>query len=213
MTESEVAFITRYLPPADFPKLLDVCCGYGRHAARLAGCGYTILGIDKNLDAIRHAQQIMFPNLEFRVHDMRDIESLPGTFNGVLNLWHSFGYFDDATNLDILRQIRDKLERGGRFIFDIYNRSSLERFPATRLVEKEGKQILTEYTWSGNRLTCTLSYNGQVGDTFEWRLYTPDEIQAMTSELSLRCLVACAWFDEQVPPSSEQAHMQFVFEH
>jgi SAM-dependent methyltransferase len=71
-------------------------------------------------------------------HDMRDLGAIGETFDGILNLWHSFGYFDDATNQDILRQIHAKLRPGGRFILDIYNRESLERFPARRQFEKEG---------------------------------------------------------------------------
>jgi SAM-dependent methyltransferase len=212
-TEAEIAFVLRHLPPARFPRLLDLCCGPGRHATQLATHGYTILGIDNNPDAIAKARRSPAANLTYLVHDMREIAALPGAFDGAINLWHSFGYFDDATNLDVLRQVRDKLRPGGRFVLDIYNRSSLERLPTTQRVDKAGVRIVTEHTWAGKRLTCSLRYNdGEPGDTFEWRLYTPDEILAMASDLGFRCLVACAWCDEQLPPAPDHARMQFVLE-
>ncbi|MFL5807068.1 MAG: class I SAM-dependent methyltransferase [Roseiflexaceae bacterium] len=203
----------RHMPPQDYPSLLDLCCGPGRHALRLAAHGYHILGIDKNTQAIAHAQQHAVPHTQFLAHDMRDLHAISATFDGVLNLWHSFGYFDDATNQDILRQIHEKLRPGGRFILDIYNRASLERFPACREFEKEGVWVVTEYRWSGKRVTCTLTYDdGPLHDTFEWRIYTPEEIRELTAALGFRCLVACAWFNEQLAPSAEHARMQFLLE-
>jgi SAM-dependent methyltransferase len=211
-SEAETAFVLRHLPPQEYPSLLDLCCGPGRHALRLAAHGYDILGIDKNTQAIAQAQQHAVLHTRFLAHDMRDLHTIGATFDGVLNLWHSFGYFDDATNQDILRQIHGKLRPGGRLILDIYNRASLERFPARRQFEKEGVQIVAEYSWSGKRATCTLTYDGALHDTFEWRIYTPDEIHELAATLGFRCLVACAWFNEQLAPSAEHARMQFVLE-
>jgi SAM-dependent methyltransferase len=212
-SDTEVDFVLRHLPLSDFPLLLDLCCGSGRHAIGLAARGYQIMGIDKNPDAIARAQRSAPKSIHFMVHDMRELDSLSTTFDGVLNLWHSFGYFDDATNRDILRQIHARLRPGGCFILDIYNRESLERFPARRQFVKEGVQVITKYRWSGKRVTCSLTYDGGIGaDTFEWRIYTPDEILDLTHELGFRCLIACARFDEQIIPSGEHARMQFVFE-
>lgn len=213
-SDTETAFVLRHLPQRHFPFLLDLCCGPGRHALRLASHGYHILGVDKNRQAIAQAQQRAVAHTRFLIQDMRNLATIGETFDGVLNLWHSFGYFDDATNQDILLQIHRKLRPGGRLILDIYNHEALERFPARREFEKEGVQVFTEYHWIGKRLTCSLSYNGSVAaDTFEWRIYTPSEIRDLASAVGFRCLVACAWFDEQVAPSPEHARMQFVFEH
>lgn len=212
-SDTEIAFVLRHLPPTDFVLILDLCCGPGRHATRLATHGYQIIGIDKNPEAIAQAQ-LNAPRLtHFMVHDMRELDSINATFDGVLNLWHSFGYFDDATNQDILRQIRTRLRPGGRFLLDIYNRESLEHFPARRHFEKEGVRVVAEYHWSEKRVRCSLTYDGGMGaDAFEWRIYTPDEIRDLTHALGFRCLVACAGFDEQIIPSAEHARMQFVFE-
>lgn len=212
-SEAETAFVVRHLPPAQFRLLLDLCCGSGRHAARFAAQGYQLLGIDQNAAAIATAQQLALSGCRFAVHDMRHIAALPETFDGVVNLWQSFGYFDDTTNADILCQIHDKLRPGGRFVLDIYNRDALQRAPATQHFEKEGIPVTSSYTWAGKRLMCSLSYDDDsTGDTFEWRLYTPDEIQALAARLGFRCIAACAWFDEHLAPSADHTRMQFVFE-
>jgi SAM-dependent methyltransferase len=144
---------------------------------------------------------------------MRQLSALLGAFDGVVNLWHSFGYFDDATNTDILRQIRQKLRPGGRLVLDIYNRDALRRAHQTQTFEKDGVGVTSTFIWSGDRLKCLLIYNdGSGGDTFEWQLYTPEEIQTLAARLGFRSIIACAWFDERVPPSAEHTRMQFVLE-
>ena len=212
-SDAETAFVLRHLPPPAFRSLLDVCCGSGRHATRLAAQGYYVLGIDKNPGAIAHAQHAAATNTRFLVHDMREIGALDLCFDGVLNLWHSFGYFDDATNADVLRQVHDTLRPGGRFVLDIYNRECMERLPERREFEKDGVHVVSEYRWSGKRVTCSLIYNHGAGsDTFDWRIYTPAEIRAIAGQVGLRCRLACAWFNEQIAPSAEHARMQLVFE-
>ncbi len=96
-------------------------------------------------------------------------------------------------------------------MLDIYNRDALLHAPATQQFERNGVTVRSRYIWHGNRLTCRLDY-GDGGDTFEWRLYTPDEMQALAAEAGFRCIVACAWFDENLTPSPEHTRMQFVFE-
>ncbi len=113
-SEAETAFVARHLPPRQFPRLLDLCCGSGRHAARFAAQGYRVLGVDRNVAAIRRAEELQLPGCTFAVHDMRELASLSACFDGVVNLWHSFGYFDDATNADIVRQLHHTLRPGGR---------------------------------------------------------------------------------------------------
>ena len=73
-------------------------------------------------------------------------------------------------------------------------------------------RVTSHDRWQGKRLTCTLSYDGRSGDVFEWRIYTPDEIEELAARLGFRCVVACAWFDEQIAPSADHARMQFVLE-
>ena len=210
-TRTEITFVERQLPPRSFPTILDLCCGPGRHAAALSQIGYRVLGVDLNESAIEIARA-RCPGASFAVCDMRALDSLTTSFDGVVNLWHSFGYFDDEANRDVLRQVRAVLRPGGRAIFDVYNREHFEKRPAEEIAERGGRRIRTTRSWSGHRHRVALEYDGVPGDHFEWRLYSPDEFREQFASAGLETHVACAWFDEAIPPSAEHARMQFVVE-
>lgn len=210
-TRHEVAFVARAMPPTTFPDLLDLCCGPGRHARLLVEEGYRILGLDAKQAAIERARAVC-PQARFITGDMRDLASLGQTFDGVVNLWHSFGYFDDETNLNILKQVRGILRPGGRAIFDIYNRDHFAQRPQIETSRRGGKTIHTTHSRDGARHRVALTYDGEPGDVFEWRLYSAEEFQDLCEGAGLHTIRACAWFDEDTAPSPEHARMQFVLE-
>jgi len=212
-TESEVALVERFMPVAQFPRILDVCCGSGRHSLELADRGHSIVGIDSNPAAVAQARAAAQGRaVRFEVADMRALAGVAGDFDGVVNLWHSFGYFSDEENAEVVRQIRAKLRLGGRFILDIYNREHFALVPRIRIHEKDGIRVETEYAWNGKRMSCELRYPNGEHDLFEWRLYTPDEVVALAAETGFRSLLTCAWCTPGMAPSSEHARMQFVLE-
>lgn len=143
---------------------------------------------------------------------MRQLRRLSRTFDGVVNLWHSFGYFDDDTNLAVLRQVRDILRPKGRTIFDIYNREHIERLPLEDVSERSGHRIRTRRTWNGPRHRVELEYDGRKADEFEWRLYSPAEFRELCASAGLETPLQPAWFDESLAPSAEHARIQFVLE-
>ena len=66
---------------------------------------------------------------------------------------------------------------------------------------------------AGTRLAVKLDYGpGHEADTFDWQLYTPDEMRELGEELGFSCLVACSGFDETIPASAGSPRMQLVFE-
>ena len=211
-TADEVAFIARHVPVASHPRLLDLCCGPGRHAIPLAQRGYHVLGIDNNAAQIARAAARASQGATFHTHDARDLSSLTGEFDGVINMWASFGYFDDATNFDILRQIRARLRPGGRAIIDLYNREHMRTVPASEATERQGNAVKTKRRWLGNRLRVELTYGSGAGDEFEWHVYTPIEFAEVCAAAGLETVLRCAWFDESRPPAAEHARMQFVLE-
>jgi SAM-dependent methyltransferase len=68
-------------------------------------------------------------SVHFKVADMRRIaSSLKGQrFDGITNLFTSFGYYDDDTNDDILRQCGSLVRPRGFFALEIMNRDWLVR--------------------------------------------------------------------------------------
>ena len=108
-------------------KILDLACGKGRHAIHLNSLGYDVTGIDLSEESITSAQKTENETLAFFVHDMRELYWL-NHFDCILNLFTSFGYFDDEKdNLKTLQSVYDSLKPGGVFVIDFFNASKVER--------------------------------------------------------------------------------------
>jgi SAM-dependent methyltransferase len=212
-TEREAAFVARWLPHPAFTGVLDLCCGQGRHARALAARGYSLTGVDANAAALAEARRFSDASIRYIQHDMRHLDALPGTFDAAICLWQSYGYFDAATNADILRQIGRKLRLGGRMVLDIYHRGFFERNQSTHHFQREGRAISETKHMHGDRLTVTLDYGPDLQpDTYAWQLFSPAEITDLARQCGFGLLLACAGFDSATPASAELARMQLVFE-
>lgn len=118
---SEVAFLWRALRLKKGSRVLDVACGTGRHALRLARRGASVLGVDATPSYLRAAKRAAAgrPNVRFVRGDMRRL-GLDGGFDAAINLWTSFGYFaTPAEDLRVLRGIARALEPGGLFLIEL----------------------------------------------------------------------------------------------
>ena len=218
LTTLEVDFVARQLPRPDFRAILDVCCGPGRHALPLAARGYWVTGVDRDAamvaEAARKAESIEGAGeARFLVGDMRDLAAIPGEYDAVICLWHSFGYFDAPTNAGVLRGMRGKLRPGGRLILDVYHRDWSAGRPATAVAGRGGTRIVTTRRMDGDRQMVRIEYGpGKPPDIMDWQLYTPDELRTLGEGMGLRQLLACSWCDEARPAAPESARMQLVFE-
>lgn len=116
--------IENQIPVTDFPHLLDLGCGRGRHSITLAKRGYHLTGVDLSEEAIKKARRLAsedkLNNTEFFIGDMRD--PIDRTFDAVLNLFTTFGYFlDDSENVDVFKNVNRMLKTGGLFLQDYLN--------------------------------------------------------------------------------------------
>ncbi len=120
--------------PAD--KLLDLACGKGRHAIYLNQKGFQVTGLDLSPENIKEAAIESNDRLDFHVHDMR--ETYTGTFNYILNLFTSFGYFNDLQdNLKVLQSCQQMLAWEGKLVIDFFNADLVK----SKLVAHEVKVI------------------------------------------------------------------------
>jgi SAM-dependent methyltransferase len=212
-TEREAAFVAHWLPLPAYCTVLDLCCGQGRHARALAERGYRITGVDSNAAALAAARRMSGNLVTYMQYDMRRLADLPGTFDAIICLWQSFGYFDATGNADILRQINRKLRPGGRLVLDIYHRGFFERNQGTRHFEHTGRAISETKHMDGDRLTVTLDYGPDLPpDVYAWQLFSPDAIANLARQSGFEQLLACTGFDQARPASAEVARMQLVFE-
>lgn len=212
-TQEEAAFIERNLPNPPYRRVLDLCCGEGRHTNILAEKGYEMVGVDLDAEALAIAARNSRGGTVYLEKDMRALYEVPGQFDAVLSLWQSFGYFDEATNRDILRQIGEKLVPGGRLILELYHRAYWVKNQGVRELERKRVKIRAENRLTGNRLRSSLIYGAELGaDIFEWQLYSPEEIQALAQDYGLEMVLSCTECDEGKAVTPQKPMMQFVFE-
>jgi len=108
-------------------QLLDLACGQGRHSRAFHGHGYTVTGLDLSPASIAAAQALAQSGMHFEVADMRHLPDHT-TYDAVVNLFTSFGYFANAQdNLRVLQGVRRILKPGGYFVLDFLNASYVQR--------------------------------------------------------------------------------------
>lgn len=126
-----------YLHPKPHGKILDLACGKGRHSVYLNEKGYDVTGIDLSEHSIAYAKQFENKRLHFAVHDMREVYQ-PETFDFILNLFTSFGYFDNETeNVVALVAVAQSLKYGGKLVIDFMNTD----LTIVGLVTEEEKEV------------------------------------------------------------------------
>jgi SAM-dependent methyltransferase len=118
--QSFMETLTSYLNIPEDGTILDLACGKGRHSVYLNRIGYNVIGLDLSPQSIASAKAYENDTLHFDVHDM----SKPYTqqFDVVLNLFTSFGYFEDnEDNLNTIKAIKANLKPNGIGVIDFMN--------------------------------------------------------------------------------------------
>jgi SAM-dependent methyltransferase len=209
IVEREVAFLRRHLGSSH--RVLDLCCGPGRHAAPLALNGYRVLGLDRDDAAVREAA-VRARSAVFVRGDMLRIPLAAGSVDAVICMWQSFGHLEAIQNAEALAEMARVLRPAGRLVIDLYHRAFHEAHLGERLIERDGARVYERRSTVGGRLRVELSYE-PVGeqDVFDWLLYTPNELAALGAERGLALQLACTEFDEAVTASGEHPRMQLVF--
>ena len=118
--------LTQYLNLPEQATIMDLACGKGRHSVYLNTLGYNVTWLDLSENSINYAKQFENDSLNFNVHDM----SLPYTsqFDAVLNLFTSFGYFEqESDNLETIKAIKSNLSQIRGIIFGLTIHPSLSQ--------------------------------------------------------------------------------------
>jgi SAM-dependent methyltransferase len=146
-TEREASFILEALGVQQTANLLDVGCGYGRHAIELVQKGLIVTGLDLSLPLLIRAADAarrVGVNVNFVHGDMREL-SFDAEFDAAYCYFTSFGYFDDDSNRKVAASIAKALKPGGRFLLDVVNRDFLVGDLPTRVWwQGEGCVVLEE---------------------------------------------------------------------
>ncbi|HUT09130.1 MAG TPA: methyltransferase domain-containing protein [Thermoguttaceae bacterium] len=125
-TTREVDLLIRAagLEPND--RILDLCCGQGRHCLELARRGFRqVYGVDRSRYLIRLARRRARQqglNVSFHEGDARKFRLKETGFHCVALLGNSFGYFDrEEEDLAVLRAVIRSLRQNGVIVLDVTN--------------------------------------------------------------------------------------------
>jgi SAM-dependent methyltransferase len=105
-------------PPA---RILDLCCGTGQIAARLAELGYEVTGLDGSSGMLDFAR-LNSPRTDFILADARSFRLPEGTapFDLVVSSFDSLNHILTVEELDqVFQNVYRSLVEGGIFLFDL----------------------------------------------------------------------------------------------
>lgn len=116
-TELECDFLNDVLALQPGQRVLDIFCGYGRHAVELARLGYSVTGVDISAETIQELQKTARHEklpIDARTGDFMTI-SLESGFQAAYCFGNSFSFFPQDQMLVFLQKIANLLPPGGRF--------------------------------------------------------------------------------------------------
>lgn len=196
-TLREVDFIQASLKVPAGGTVLDIGCGYGRHAIELVQRGLNVTGIDLSLPLLIRAadeSQRRAVSVNFVHTDMREL-AFDREFDGAYCLLTSFGYFDEETNLRVAEGIARALKPGGRLLIDVINRDYVVSDLPTRLWwEGDGCVVLEEVDFNFNtsrilsRRSVVFEDGRQLEQEISVRAYSLHELGRLIRNAGFRVL-------------------------
>lgn len=205
-SKMQVDFILEKLGLRPNARILDLCCGMGRHLLELTRRGYNVLGVDASnymLDECRKAAELENLQVGLLQSDMREIDC-DCDFDAVINMFTSFGYLEsDEEDLKVLKMIAKALRPGGKFLLDVTNREYIMRnYKMKEWNESSsGTLLLTERKFdlvTGRNIErqIIIKPDGTRSEQKQnVRLYTYTEIKKMLESVGLRVNSAFGDFD------------------
>ncbi|MFF2910948.1 class I SAM-dependent methyltransferase [Paenibacillus sp. NPDC057934] len=183
--------------------VLDLCCGMGRHSLALAEAGFNVTGVDLSEALLREARsQEGAEQVTWIRSDMRELP-LEGGFDAVVNLFTSFGYFEeDGEQVKVLREIYRMLKPGGRFIIDFLNPAYVIHHLVPHSTREDGLNHIEEHRviedgYVKKDIILTAGMDGEPRRYHERvKLYSLEKFREMLEQAGLRIQSVHGSYDE-----------------
>lgn len=179
------------LEPND--KILDLCCGQGRHSIELARRGFrNVTGVDRSRYLVRLARKrarTLGLELNFHEGDARRFRLPEASFQCVALMGNSFGYFDrEEDDIAVLEAVKRVLKSGGTVALDLtdgqwmrdhFEKRSWEWIDENHFVCRE-RSLTADKSRLVSREVVVHAERGVIADQFyAERLYSREQIHAL----------------------------------
>lgn len=129
-TEAEVDAVEELTALQPGARVLDVGCGWGRHAIELARKGFEVTGLDLSAFLLGQAKELAEREelaVSWVQRDMREL-SFTSEFEVVISLFSSMGYFEtEEDDVKVLRGMRRAVVDGGHLVIETMHRDLIAR--------------------------------------------------------------------------------------
>ncbi|HYM04136.1 MAG TPA: methyltransferase domain-containing protein, partial [Stellaceae bacterium] len=226
-TEQEIDLLVKSagLEPND--RILDLCCGQGRHSLELARRGFKqVTGIDRSRYLVRLARKRARQRgltLSFHEGDARKFRVPESSFHCVCLLGNSFGYFDrEEDDIAVLEAVKRALSSGGTLVMDLTDGEWMRSHFEARSWEwiDQNHFVCRERALAGDgsrlisREVVVHAERGVIADQFyAERLYSRDRIQALLESVGFTNLRFHAFLAPDSPRNQDlgmMAHRMFL---
>lgn len=180
-------------------RVLDLGCGPGLYAQRLAAVGCDVTGMDLSGSSVAYARERAREAglaIEYRVQDFTTLDE-PDAYDLVLQVFGELSTFSDDVRDDLLARARRSLRPGGAVVLDVSTPAAHPPVPRSWYVADGGlwragrHLVLTEQHRYPGDLTCEqhVVVVGP-GDVTTYRMwfhdYTPETLTAVLADAGLR---------------------------
>jgi SAM-dependent methyltransferase len=213
-TDREVAFLASRFADCDGP-LLDVGCGFGRHAVPLRKHGHRVVGLDRFAHLLREQPA---RGRRAVAADMRTLPFPDGAFAGLYCVFNTFGYFEHRDNQRVLREWARVVRPGGRLVLQAPHRPVMadivrEHEPSQTFMG--GATMSEEYAYDGRRRAMLgrgvwQTSAGEQAWSFELHLYAADELEKELARAGWQTTERHGDYDGADFDDEESAHVVFV---
>lgn len=192
-TKAEVDVLIDSLKLKKDDRVLDVCCGQGRHSLELGRRGFKyVSGVDRSRYLVRLARKRAANeklSVQFSEGDARKLRLPQSSHDAIYLMGNSFGYFEnEQDDLEVLEAIKNILKSKGKLALDIVNGDWMKAHFEKRSWEwiDENQFVCRERSLSsdGNRIVSreviVHAEKGVIADQFyAERLYTQTQIETL----------------------------------
>lgn len=203
-------------PPID---VLDLPCGMGRHSLEFARRGCRVTGVDRTPRYLEKARQQAAKkglDITFIQADMRDFRC-EQAYDLVINLYTSFGYFEDqGDDREVLENFYASLRPGGALVMDMMGKEVLSRVFTPRdwhqlddgTLVLEDRIITQDGTWATNRWIMIRKDGERIEMPFSHRIYGASDLKRVLYDAGFESVTV--YGDLESAPYDHQARRLYA---